>query len=124
RLRLEQDRWLLAEPAMRAYRQSAQPYIRALERARHDLEDIKLMAGPAPANLRPLAVRLDRNARRLALLEPPAPVLSAHEVFRSAYALAENAVKLRRDAVEHADLDLARQASAAAAGALMLFERA
>jgi hypothetical protein len=37
--------------------------------------------------------------------------------------LAENAVRLRRDAVEAGDVDLARQASAAASGALMLLER-
>jgi hypothetical protein len=48
---------------------------------------------------------------------------AAHAVFRSANELAENAVKLRLDAVQSADVELARQASAAASGALMLLGR-
>jgi hypothetical protein len=67
---------------------------------------------------------LERHARQLALLEPPPQLSAVHAAFRSAFTLAENAVQLRRDAVEFADLELARQASAAASGALMLLDRA
>jgi hypothetical protein len=124
RLRLAHDQWVLAEGRMRSYRRSASPFIEALVKARTSLDDIKLLAGPAPQKLAPLARQFERNARRLALLEPPTPLLAVHAAFRSAYTLAANAVQLRRDAVEVADVDLARQASAAAAGALMLLERA
>jgi len=123
RLRLAHDQWLLSEGSMRTYRQSALPYIQGLIDARGSLDDIKLLAGPAPQRLRPLAQLLDRHARRLALLVPPALLSSVHASFRSAYALALTAVKLRRDAIEAADVELARQASAAAAGALMLLDR-
>ena len=42
----------------------------------------------------------------------------------SAVQLARNAVRLRRDAIERADMQRARDASAAAAGALMMSDRA
>lgn len=124
RLRLAQDQWLLGERKMRAYRRAAIPYIEALIGIRRSLDDIKLQAGPAPQKLRPLGQQLDRNARRLALIEPPPQLAAIHAVFRSAYTLAKSAVQLRRDAVEAASIELARQASAAASGALMLLERA
>jgi hypothetical protein len=124
RLRLAQDQWLLAEADMRAYQRRSMPFIQSLVNMQASLDDIKLLAGPAPQKLAPLARLVDRNSRRLALLEPPASLVAVHAAFRSAYTLAANAVQLRRDAVEVADVDLARQASAAAAGALMLLERA
>lgn len=124
RLRLAQDQWLLAEERMRDYQRRSLPFIQGLNAMRAALDDIKLLAGPAPQRLRPLARQLERHARELALLEPPPQLTAVHAAFRSAFTLAENAVQLRRDAVEFADLELARQASAAASGALMLFERA
>ena len=124
RLRLAQDQWLLAEARMRAYHRTATPFINTLVSVRTSLEDIKLLAGPAPQQLRPLARRLDRGARQMALLEPPLQLAAVHAALRSVYTFAENAVQLRRDAVEVADVELAKQASAAASGALMLLDRA
>jgi hypothetical protein len=57
----------------------------------------------------------DRLRRDLAAL---------HALFRSASELAHNAATLRLDAVEAADLEIARRASAAAAGAIMLLSKA
>jgi hypothetical protein len=124
RLRLAHDQWLLSEGRMRAYRSAALSHIQALIDRKSSLEDIKLLAGPAPHRLRPLARDLERHRRLLALLDPPPTLAAVHAAFRSAYTLAENAVQLRRDAVELADVDRAKQASAAASGALMLLERA
>lgn len=124
RLRLAQDQWLLAEGPMRAYRRSASPFIQRLVEMRSSLEDIKLLAGPVPQRLAPLARELDRNGRRLALLDPPTQLTAIHAALRSAYTLAANAVQFRRDAIEAANVELARQASAAASGALLLLERA
>jgi hypothetical protein len=124
RLRLAHDQWLLSEGRMRAYRRAALPYIQALIDRKASLDDIKLLAGPAPQRLHPLARDLERNRRLLALLDPPPVLAAVHAALRSAYTLAENAVQLRRTAVEIADVDVARQASAAASGALMLLERA
>jgi hypothetical protein len=124
RLRLAHDQWLLSEGQMRAYRRAALPYIQGLINRQSSLEDIKLLAGPPPQRLRPLARDLERQRRLLALLEPPPVLAAVHASLRSAFTLAENAVQLRRTAVEIADVDVARQASAAASGALMLLERA
>jgi hypothetical protein len=124
RLRLAHDQWLLAESGLKSYRRSALPFVQVLVNVRSQLDDIKLLAGPSPERLFPLMRLIDRNARRLALLEPPPQLAAIHAAFRSAYTLAANAVQLRRDAVQVADVDLARQASAAASGALMLLERA
>ncbi|HUE85249.1 MAG TPA: hypothetical protein VMO26_04155 [Vicinamibacterales bacterium] len=124
RLRLAHDQWLLSEGRMRTYRRAALPHIQALIDRKSSLDDIKLLAGPAPQRLRTLARDLERNRRLLALLDPPPMLAAVHAALRSAYTLAEHAVQLRRAAVEIADVDIARQASAAASGALMLLERA
>jgi hypothetical protein len=124
RLRLAHDQWLLNEGRMRAYRRSASSYVKVLVDNRQYLDDIKLLAGPPPQRLHPLSRALDRYARRLALLEPPPQLTAVHAAFLSAFTLAENAVQLRRDAIDHADVELARQASAAASGAMMLLDRA
>jgi hypothetical protein len=124
RLRLAQDQWLLRVERMQEYASSTGPFIATLVQAGRGLDDIRAMAGPAPQELRPLAQRLDRSARRLALVEAPAELAAVHALFQSAFSLAANAVQLRQDAASAASVDLARQAAAAAAGAIMLLERA
>jgi hypothetical protein len=124
RLRLAHDQWLLAEGRLRAYRSAITPYVQALVDERQSFEDIKLLAGPAPQRLFPLSRTLNRHARFIALIQPPPQLAAVHAAFRSAYSLAESAVQLRRDAIDAASVELARQASAAAAGAVLLLERA
>lgn len=123
RLRLARDQWLVRLDAIRSYQRASRSSLRTLSQARNSLDDIRVLAGPAPQRLRPLARRLSDAARHLALVNPPVELSAAHAVFRSANELAENAVKLRLDAVQSADVELARQASAAASGALMLLGR-
>jgi hypothetical protein len=124
RLRLAHDQWLLRVDRLRAYEEAAQPFVDTLAQSSVSLDDIRTLAGPEPHRLRPLAQRLDRGARRLALVQPPAELAAVHAVLQSAYSLAENAVKLRLDAAQAADVDLARQAASAASGSMMLLERA
>lgn len=123
RLRLAMDQWTLRVGVLRGYHRASSVSIRTLEGARPNLDDIRGLTGPAPHTLRPLAQRLSRAARQLALIEVPPELAAIHAVFRSAYELAENAVQLRLDAITAADVALARQASAAASGALMLLGR-
>jgi hypothetical protein len=124
RLRLTHDQWLLRIDAKRAYQRAASPFVVTLAESAPSLDFIRSLAGPPPFELRPLAQRLSRAARRLALVEPPAELAPIHEVFRSAFSLAENAVQLRLDAAQAADIELAKQAAAAASGAMMLLTRA
>jgi hypothetical protein len=123
RLRLAHDQWLLRVESLRRYQRASQTYVQALSRSRDSLDDIRLLAGPAPQTLRLLAQRLSQAGRRFALVKVPAEIAAIHAVFQSAYALAESAVQLRLDAVSHADVALAKQASAAAAGAIMMLAR-
>jgi hypothetical protein len=124
RLRLAHDQWLLRIDAKRAYQRAAAPFVDTLAESAASLEFIRTLAGPPPFELRPLAQRLSRAARRLALVDPPDELTPVHAVFRSAFSLAENAVQLRLDAAQAADIELAKQAAAAASGAMMLLTRA
>ena len=124
RLRLAHDQWLLAEARLRAYRSAITPYVQALVDERQSFDDIKLLAGPAPQRLFPLSRTLNRHARFIALIQPPPQLAAVHAAFRTAYSLAESAVQLRRDAIDAASVELARQASAAAAGAVLVLDRA
>jgi hypothetical protein len=124
RLRLAQDQWLIRADRMRQYQSATTGYVATLAQSASGLDEIRAMAGPSPLLLRPLARRLDRNARMLALVEPPPELASVHALFRSAFTLAANAVQLRLDAASAADVELARQAAAAASGAMMLLDRA
>jgi hypothetical protein len=124
KLRLAQDQWLMAESRMRDYRRAISPYVQALVDRRDSLDDIRLQAGPAPQRLLSLVRELENHDRLMRLIDPPPQLDAIHAAFRSAFTLAANAVQLRRDAVQAADLELAKRASAAAAGALMLLDRA
>jgi hypothetical protein len=124
RMRLAQDQWLLRIDRLRAYQQASAAYVDALAGSSPGLDDIRSLAGPTPQRLRIMAERLGRAARQLAILTPPDELAAVHALFRSAFSLATNAVQLRLDAAAAADVELARQAAAAASGAVMLLERA
>jgi hypothetical protein len=123
-LRLAQDQWMLRLDRLRAYQRSVSASITALTRVQARLDDIRALAGPAPWRLRPLADVLGRETRVLSRIDPPAELSAIHALFRSASELALSAARLRLDAVETADLELARRASSAAAGSLMLLSKA
>jgi hypothetical protein len=55
---------------------------------------------------------------------PPSDLAAIHALFVSAAQLAGQAVAVRQHAVESGEIDRAWQASSAAAGALMLLQRA
>ncbi len=124
RLRLARDQWRLLEPEYRSYRRSLLPALRALKRAERPLEDIRAQAGPSPKTLALVAKRFYRARPSMAGTTPPPSLASVHSLLQSAWDLADNAMKLRLRAVETGDLSRSTEASAAAAGALMLSARA
>jgi hypothetical protein len=124
KLRLAQDQWMLRAERLRAYQRATEKAVTTLTQVRRRLEDIRALAGPEPWRLKPLIDILSRERRALSNIDPPAELASIHALFRSAAELAVNAVTLRLDAVEAADLEIAQRASAAAAGAMMLLGRA
>lgn len=123
-LRLAQDQWRLRSEGYEAYRKAIAPSLDTLTGASSSLEDIRAMAGPAPRLLNNLAARLRGEGRWLERTEPPTELAGVHALFRSAWELSVNAVRLRLEAVAANSLERARDASSAAAGALMLLGRA
>ena len=124
RLRLARDQWRLLEPDYRSYRRSVAPALRELARAEGPLEDIRAQAGPSPYVLARVAKRFYRARPAVTGTNPPPTLAAAHGLLQSAWNLADNAFKLRLRAVESGDVARAAEASAAAAGALMMVARA
>ena len=124
RLRLVRDRWALTRDALMAYRDRGRDLLGSLEASRRALEDIRRLAGPPPGRLDALERRTRAAQQQLAVIAAPHDAAGVHALVVSAAQLSLQAAMLRRRAIASADLDLARDASAAAAGALMLAERA
>lgn len=123
-LRLAQDQFELLEPRFRRYERAVSPSVKALVRSIPSLEDVKALAGPPPNTLTELLTRWRRDGRRLAAVVAPPELDHVHALFRTAWQMAEQAFSLRMSAVAANDIDGARRASSAAAGALMLLTRA
>jgi hypothetical protein len=124
RLRLARDQWKLLEPAYRSYQRSVRPALNALAAATDPLEDIRAQAGPSPRDLKRVMTRFYKARPAVASTNPPEPLAAAHALLQSAWDLADNALKLRLRAVETGSPGRSAEASAAAAGALMLAQRA
>lgn len=123
-LRLARDRWFLRRPAVLAYKSAVKTGIDDFSRSRSPLDAIRRLAGPDASVLTSLAARLETAIRRLEAINPPEELSAAHALLVSAAKLAANAVNVRREAVRSGDIAVAWDASAAAAGAMMLFTKA
>jgi hypothetical protein len=124
RLRLARDRWHERASSFRAYRKGIVPVLAQMGRAQRTLDDIKLLAGSEAAVLVGLADHLAAHAKALGVLAVPDELKQAHALLASAVNLAETAVKTRRQAAVSGELQLAWDASSAAAGSMMLFSKA
>ncbi len=124
RLRLARDAWALRRDGLYDYQRRMRPSIDRLRRSSAGLEQIRQLSGPAPDALTPLAVRVNDAWRETRNIRPPAEAEAVHNMFVSAMQLAIRAASSRRLAITGADMNTAWEASAAAAGALLLFERA
>jgi hypothetical protein len=124
RLRLARDRWTMQQDAFTAYRRSIKGAIDEFARNRSRLEAIRRLAGPEASGLPSLGTRLEITARRLAQITPPEEVRAAHALLVSASKLAANAVDVRKEAIRSGSIASAWDASAAAAGAMMLVSKA
>lgn len=123
RLRLARDQWKLLEPAFRSYQKAVSPALKELDRATSALEDIRAQAGPAPSAITRTMARLSKAQASVRRTNPPPALASAHALLQSAWDMADNALKLRLRAVESGSATRAGEASAAAAGALLLTAR-
>ena len=119
-----QRRWQKRSPEFRRYRRAMDGSFKTFDQAVAALEEVKAMRGPTPAAITPLTKRLAKSARSVTKVRPPEELAPGHALITSAWELADNALRLRADAVSHNSVDVAQRASSAAAGALMLYQRA
>jgi hypothetical protein len=123
RLRLARDRWQLQAETFRLYRRAIGAWVDVLERAKKPLNDIRALAGPSAPALKDIQRRFDRLDPAMRMVMVPVDLRNTHASLVSAWQLADTAIGQRHRAVANNDMELARNASAAAAGSLMLFER-
>jgi len=124
RLRLARDAWTVRLDLVKSYERRARGMMDALERSRTSLEQMRQLAGPPPKTLAQFQKRTSLAARELSLVKPAPELESIHGLLTSAFQMAVLAADARVRAVRSGDMNIAWQASSAAAGALMLFDRA
>lgn len=124
RLRLARDQWSSKVGSFRRYQREVHGPLATLGLMGGALDDIKRLAGPETVEL----PRLDRRAagvlQTLDHVVPPPDLADVHALIQTAARLAAQAVSTRQAAVASGAMDTAWQASSAAAGALMLLDRA
>ena len=124
RLRLARDQWAERQAVLQAYEQAIAEPAAALRLSRTALIEIQQLAGPSLGPLDRAHARLTVGARALALVKPPQEVEAAHALLVGAMQLATRAVEGRRVAIRTGVMQTAKDASSAAAGALLLLTRA
>jgi hypothetical protein len=124
RLRLARDAWVLRRDGLADYERRIRAAVDRLRKATPGLEQIRQLSGPSPDALAPLAARLTDGWRDLKNVRPPAEAEAVHNLLVSALQLAIRAASSRQMAIKTADMNTAWEASAAAAGALLMLERA
>lgn len=124
RLQTERDRWARRAPVLRQYEAAMGAPLSLFRTLDGHLDDIKELAGSTPAALALVQRQVDRALQLMTGVVPPDECRAAHALLLSAAHLATSAARIRRDAVVAGDLARAWDASSAAAGAIMLGEKA
>lgn len=125
-LRLRRDRWLVRRELYASYQKTVGEDLRRLSRMQQALESIRKLEGPTPSSLTSLRDLLQGGADRLERVGAGVPqdVRDSHSMLVNAWRFAERAVHARSAAVSSGNLAVAWEASSAAAGALLMLERA
>jgi len=124
RLRLARDAWTTRREGLLKYQGAVAESIDRFRRSIPALEQIRQLAGPSPSALQPLAIRLSEALRDVTRASPPAEAEPVHTMLANAVQTAIRAASSRRVAVTTGDMATAWEAASAAAGAILMFERA
>ncbi len=116
--------WERREQGYRRYRRSMNGAFKVFRDATVSLDQVRTLSGPPLHTLPPLRRRMAEAAVRIGKVTPPSDLANPHALIRSAWELAESALALRAESVSLNSADLAQRASSAAAGGVMLYERA
>jgi hypothetical protein len=106
------------------YRASIGAPLRRLGGLTLALEDIKALAGSTPDTLGSIQRGTAHVLKTMSAIVPPEEFQTVHALLVSAAHLADSAARIRREAMLFGNMARAWDASAAAAGALMLTARA
>jgi hypothetical protein len=124
RLRLLRDQWTVRRSLYRDYQRSVGSQLLQLVKIQPALESMRRLDGPAPESVLSLRARLAGGAERLSRVQTPQDLRTAHDLIVGAWRFAESALNGRYDAIQSGNFATAREASSAAAGALLLLSRA
>jgi hypothetical protein len=122
--RLTLDHYAMMRPQMLAYELKVRPALSALDGLKPIFEAIRDMTGPGFEWVMRADGRLKTLVPLMQAVEAPSDLSDVHATLTSAVAMAAQACERRKLAVAANDMPLAREASAAAAGALMLAAQA
>ena len=121
--RLALDHYAYVRASLLAYERRIRPALSGLDGLRPVLQYIRDMRSMAFERLETAITRLEGFGRDADAVVPPADLESAHATLVSAIRMAREAVSRRRLAVITNNVTADREASAAAAGALLLVDR-
>lgn len=123
RHRLQLERWEERRPVLERYAGVVGRHVAASDALLRALEDVKALSGPGPALLTQAEGRLAGARADTGMLAVPDEARGLHQTWMSAQQLALRALQTRRAAVRSGDMPQAWEASAAAAGALLLLQQ-
>lgn len=125
-VRLQRAQLLARQNHHREYRRAAGPQLRQLSRLQPPLLAIRRLQAPSTRTIRDLRKRLEGGVDALQRIGERVPddLRETHGLFVSAWRFAERAVTARAEATSTGSLAVAWEASSAAAGALLMLERA
>jgi hypothetical protein len=124
RLRLARDAWVLRTSLIHRYWGQIREGLDRLISVRLWLADVRQLAGPSPGALRRLTYEAEWAGHHFSRVQPPAEVAAAHATLATAARMAARAGRTRVDALRSSSMDMAWEASSAAAGALNLLDQA
>jgi hypothetical protein len=123
RLRLARDAWMARQRVLRDFQDGIKSPMEQFRRSVPGLQEIRQLAGPSADVLGRLSDRARRGSTALARLRPASDFQPVHGMLISAFQLAAQAIASRQTAIRTMSMETAWQASSAAAGALLMFER-
>jgi hypothetical protein len=122
--RLVRDHRAARAGVLAAYRRAIAEPMATMRREKPALDDIRRLAGPSKPRLTELSNALASARRSLDSVTVPEEVTPAHSLLKNALQLASRAAAGRQQAVLTSNMQTAQEASSAAAGAIMLFDKA
>jgi hypothetical protein len=124
RLRLARDQWESRLDLLRGYQRLMAEPLATLRRGQASLERIRQYEATSRVMLQRLADGTAGVSRRLSAVTPPAEGETIHGLLTSAAQLTSRAVSARQRAIQSGEMLPAHEAASAAAGAIMLIDRA